>query len=279
MAKIKKTLSTIGIWLGLQIAVTVPFAIVAAVRKQDMMDVLAPALLIADAAVILVLWAIRYFKIKELFKGVPAEVLLLSLVLGFAALYAVDILTIPFNIPNYMEDAFDAMSKSILGFLGICIVGPVMEEIMMRRIILTEIREATGKKWLGIIISAAIFAIVHGNPIQVVFAMPAGILLGWLYCRTGSLLVPICVHIMNNTFSFITMRVGAGEPMEFSDTWTQIQLWSCIAVTVLLIIWMVSYYRKKEKLEAEEALAQAAAVNEEPMEVPVETVEETRTEE
>lgn len=269
MAKIKKTLSTIGIWLGLQIAVTIPFAIVAAVRKQDMMDILAPALLIADAAVILILWAIRYFKIKELFKGVPAEVLLLSLVLGFTAFYAVDILTLPFNIPNYLDEAFGAMSKSIWGFLGICIVGPVMEEIMMRRIILTEIREATGKKWLGIIISAAIFAIVHGNPIQIVFAMPAGILLGWLYCRTGSLLVPICVHIMNNTLSFITMRVCSGEPKEFSDTWTQIKLWSCIAVTVLLIIWMVSYYRKKEKLEAED----------EPVEIAAETVEDSQTEE
>lgn len=278
MAKIKKTLTSIGIFIGLQLAVTIPFAIVAAVRKESVMDIMAPALLIADAAVILVLWAIRYFKIKELFKGVPAEVLLLSLVLGFAALYAVDILTLPFNLPNIMEDYFVAMSKTFTGFLGICIVGPVMEEIMMRRIILTEIRESTGKKWLAIIISAAIFAVIHGNPIQIVFAMPAGILLGWLYCRTGSLLVPICVHIMNNTFSFISMKVGSGEPMEFSSPITLIELAACIIVTVLLIIWMVSYYSKREKLEAE-ALAQAATVNDEPVEIPAETVQETQSEE
>lgn len=244
MAKIKKTLTSIGIYLGLQIAVIIPFAIVAAARNQNYLDVVAPALLIADAAIILVLWAIRYFKIKELFKGVPFRVLLLSLVLGFATFYAIDILSIPFNLPDIMGDTFAAMAKSFTGLLVICIVGPVMEEIIMRRIILTEISEATGKKWIGIIISAAIFSIIHGNPIQMFFAMPAGILLGWLYCRTGSLLVPICVHIMNNTVSFITMKIGNEKTMEFSDTWTLVQLALCITVAVALIIWMVSYYSK-----------------------------------
>ena len=245
MAKIKKTLISLGIYLGLQITVIVPFAIVAAARNQNYLDIVAPALLIADAAVILVLWAIKYYKFKELVKSVPPRVLLLSLVLGFATFYAIDILSIPFNLPDIMGDTFAAMTKSFTGLLVICIVGPVMEEILMRRIILTEISEATGKKWIGIIVSAALFSIIHGNPIQMFFAMPAGILLGWLYCRTGSLLVPICVHIMNNTVSFITMKFGDNDStMEFSDKWTMVQLVLCLVVAVALIIWMVTYYSR-----------------------------------
>lgn len=247
MAKIKKTLTAIGIYLAFQIIVTVPFAIYAKIKGIDVMDIMGPALLVSDALVILVLWIMKYYKIKELFTKVPPIVLLLSLVLGFSTFYAIDILSLPFNLPDLMKDMFKAMTKSVWGFLGICIIGPVMEEIIMRRIILTEISEATGKKWIGIIVSAAIFAVIHGNPIQIFFAMPAGILLGWLYCKTGSLLVPICVHIMNNTVSFISIRMDRDTVMEFSDTLTMVKLVLCLVVSVSLIVWMVVYYSRMEK--------------------------------
>ena len=261
MAKIKKTLTSIGIWLALQIVVTVPFAIFAMVKGIDAMEIMAPALLISDALVILVLWFMKYYRIKELFSTVPFKILLISLVLGCATFYAIDILSLPFNLPDIMSGIFKTMAKSFWGFLAICIIGPVMEEIMMRRVILTEISEATGKKWIGIIVSAAIFAIVHGNPIQIFFAMPAGILLGWIYCKTGSLLVPICIHIMNNTVSFISIKVGSQDKMEFSDPLTIVQLALCIIVAIALIIQIAVYYSRKEKQEAQ-ALAQTEQTQE-----------------
>lgn len=268
MAKYKKTLITIALFLGLQIIVTSVFAVVAILRKTTVMDYMAPALLISDALVILTLWAMKYYKMKELSRTVPGNVMIMSLVLGFFAFWGINILTMPFDVPDYFQEIFIAMSKSFTGFLAICIIGPVMEEIMMRRIILTEIAEATGKRWLGIIISAAIFAIIHGNPIQIIFAMPAGILLGWLYCKTGSLLVPVCVHIMNNTFSFISMKMPDSGATEFNSPLTMAELIICIIISVYLIIRMVSYYSQVEKQQqaetVEEPLQEPAAKENKP---------------
>ena len=256
MLRIKKTLTTIGVWLGIQLTVMIPFAIYAATAKKEMTEILAPSLFVSNALVILVLWFMRYYKIRELFQKVPIKVLVLSLVLGFCALYAIDILSLPFNLPDIMGDLFNYMAHTFWGFLAIAIIGPIAEEVMMRRVILTEIAQSTGKQWLGILISAALFAIIHGNPIQIFFALPAGILLGWLYCKTGNLLVPICVHIMNNTISFFTIRSGAENDMQFTDTWTLVQLSACIVVTIALVIWLNVYY-SKNKIEVADLEEQA----------------------
>lgn len=241
MSKIKRTLITFAVWLGVQIIALLIFP-----RTGSMM---APMLLTSDATVILVLWALRYFKVSDMFKAVPLKMFLASLVLGYASLYAVEIIQSQFDIPNLLDDVFDTLVHSACGCVAICLIGPLMEELMMRRIILSEMREATGRKWIAILISAILFSLMHGNPIQIVFALPAGILLGWLYCFTGSLAVPICVHIMNNTLSFITMRNGADEPMSLSDPYTQVKLAAALLVTASMLIWMVGFYRRKEVTE------------------------------
>ena len=246
MGKIRKTLISIGLWGLLQIIVGITFAIVSKIRGVDYLDIMAPALLISNLTFIIILWIIRFYKIKELGQSGPSIVLLMSLVLGFCALYAVDILSMPFNLPNNMAAVFDAMVKNKWGFLSIAIVGPIAEEVLMRRVILTEIAQATGKKWWGIFVSAFLFALIHGNPLQIFFALPAGILLGWLYCKTGRLIVPICVHIMNNSISFFSIKSGEQSDMQFTDTWTQVILYACIAVTVALVIWFNIYYSRHE---------------------------------
>ena len=267
MGKIRKSLISIGIWLLLQIIARIAFGIAANNRGVEYMDLIAPAMLILNLSFILILWIIRFYRIKELGQSVPSIVLLMSLVLGFCSLYAVNILTLPFNLPDNMEPVFDAMVKNKWGFLSVAIVGPVAEEVMMRRIILVEIAQATGKKWWGIFISAFLFALIHGNPIQIVFDLPAGILLGWLYCKTGRLIVPICVHIMNNSISFFSMKYGEQPETQFTDTWTQIILYACIAVTIALLIWFNVYYSRHQTDTALPSDGKAVQIEAEPEQV------------
>ena len=260
MEKIKRTLVSIGIFVVTQIVVTAIFMIAGIAHGMDMNtavnSTLGPALLISDLLVIIILLILKYCSFKELFKTVPADVLLISVVFALCGMFAVDILSSAFNIPNNLEEQFKAMSGTVTGFLGICIVGPVMEEIIMRRVILKEMEKATKSMWLGIIISSALFAIIHINPIQVVFAMPAGIFLGWLYCKTGSLLVPICIHILNNTISFITMSVGTDVEISLDSTLGVVLLIVFIIITVISNIWIVRYYANLKK---EQELQEAAA--------------------
>jgi hypothetical protein len=98
--------------------------------------------------------------------------------------------------------------------------------------------------------------------------MPAGILLGWLYCKTGSLLVPVCVHIMNNTCSFISMKMPESGTTDFHSPLTMAELIVCIIISVYLIIRIVSYYSQIERQQqaetVEEPLQESATQEKEP---------------
>ena len=247
----KKTLTTIGIWIAAQLVITLIFMIAAMAQGKDFMSVMAPALLFSDFAVIVILLLIKYCGLKELYKTVPSDIFLISMIFGVCAIFAVDLVSSTVDIPNVLEEQFKEMAKTVTGFLGICIIGPIMEEIMMRRIILKEMEKLTKSMWWGIIISAALFSVIHVNPIQVVFAMPAGIILGWLYCKTGSLLVPICLHMLNNTISFISMRIGSESEISIKSTLGTVLFVVFALITVLSVIWINRRYKAMVVPESE----------------------------
>ena len=263
--KIKRTLVSIGVFFAAQLLVSLIFMIAGMIQGMGIMEAMTatmgPALLISDFLVIVILLLLKYCSIRELFKKVPADVLFISIVFAMSGMYAVELVSSQFEIPNTLEEQFQAMAGTLTGFLGIGIVGPIMEEMIMRRVILKEMAKATKSMWWGIIISSALFAIIHINPIQIVFAMPAGIFLGWIYCKTGSLLVPICIHIINNTISFVLMSVGTEGEGEFSlnSTLGVILLISFTLICVVSCIWINRYYAKIKK---EQELQKAAAVEE-----------------
>ena len=263
--KIKRTLVSIGVFFAAQLLVSLIFMIAGMIQGMGIMEAMTatmgPALLISDFLVIVILLLLKYCSIKELFKKVPADVLLISIVFAMTGMYAVELVSSQFEIPNTLEEQFQAMAGTLTGFLGIGIVGPIMEEMIMRRVILKEMAKATKSMWWGIIISSALFAIIHINPVQIVFAMPAGIFLGWIYCKTGSLLVPICIHIINNTISFVLMSVGTEGEGEFSlnSTLGVILLISFTLICVVSCIWINRYYAKIRK---EQELQRAAVAEE-----------------
>ena len=87
----------------------------------------------------------------------------------------------------------------------------VAEEVFFRWFLQSNILKLTnaGKnsqcrlwKWLSIVLSAACFAVAHiivqGNIILVLTFLP-GLVLGWLFIRTKSLLAPILFHGLANT--------------------------------------------------------------------------------
>ena len=80
--------------------------------------------------------------------------------------------------------------------LGILFFRGAIERALLRRY----------KPWVAIVASGLIFGVIHVNPVQVVYASLAGILLGWLYWRTRSLVPCMVVHVLNNCFSVCLTR-------------------------------------------------------------------------
>ena len=109
---------------------------------------------------------------------------------------------------------FAVMMSVQWGYFALAILVPIAEEIVFRGAILRVLLSITGKRfhWVAIVISALIFGAMHGNLAQFVNAALFGLLLGWLYYRTGSIVPTILMHWVNNTMSYITFRLMPNNP-------------------------------------------------------------------
>lgn len=100
---------------------------------------------------------------------------------------------------------FEGLMKEPWGYVAVGILAPLTEEIVFRGAILRTLLGMVSKKnhWVAIMISAALFGVVHGNVAQFVNALLLGLLLGWMYYRTKSLVPGILMHWVNNTMAYI----------------------------------------------------------------------------
>ena len=105
---------------------------------------------------------------------------------------------------------FESLVKEPWGYVAVGILAPLAEEIVFRGAILRTLLGMVSKKnhWMAIMVSAAIFGAAHGNAAQFVNALLMGLLLGWMYYRTKSLVPGILMHWVNNTMAYILSNVA-----------------------------------------------------------------------
>lgn len=144
------------------------------------------------------------------------------------------------------EESLDAL-EGLIGsggwaLLTTTICAPVLEEILFRGQILGSCRERFGGFW-AVIISAILFALAHFSvPQQLVNAFVVGIILGFIYIRTGSLLAVMILHAINNGLAFITMEFFSDQAdltlrqMIPSDTLYWIVYGLCVVVFLLAMV-------------------------------------------
>ena len=202
-------------------------------------SILIASLLISQILLFLIFTAAHWLKPADLVKAVPVKTFLLCIPLLVAAILVLNMLNSALGLPDTGKEQFMKMVQSPWGILSIALTGPVTEEIVFRRITIDNCLKSTGKGRTAIIISAFLFGLIHLNPAQMVFAFCVGILFGWIYLRTGSMMPGVIGHIINNTIGVIEMR-AVTDMMPDDTRFYQEPLYlaifiACSVLSVLLI--------------------------------------------
>lgn len=108
---------------------------------------------------------------------------------------------LPFLVDFLMEEVPFPTNPLYLYFeiLVITVLAPIVEEFFFRGVILHRFM-LKSSMWGGILISSLLFGILHSDIIGAFFF---GVIACLLYLRTGNLLLPILMHILNNTIAVI----------------------------------------------------------------------------
>ena len=169
---------------------------------------------------IAMIWHLIHFKYVKFnlksFGEVSGKTIGLSIPLIVAGMLFINLCSEFIGLPDLMQDTFRAMSRNVFGIISITIMAPLVEELLFRGAIQGYMLRKGIKPLHAILIASAIFGIVHMNPIQIPFAFAIGLIFGWLYYRTGSVVPGIIGHFINNSIACLQMATLTEE--EFNTT-------------------------------------------------------------
>ena len=199
---------------------------------------------------IAMIWHLIHFKYVKFnlksFGEASGKTIGLSIPLIVAGMLFINLCSEFLGLPDLMQDTFLGMSRNVFGIISITIMAPLVEELLFRGAIQGYMLRKGMKPLNAILIASAIFGIVHMNPIQIPFAFAIGLIFGWLYYRTGSVVPGIIGHFINNSIACLQMATLTEE--EFNTTtieWLGVgPTYALFAISFAVMIGMFLYLKK-----------------------------------
>lgn len=144
-------------------------------------------------------------------RGKPWGILFWTVVMALGSILPSEWLVeqMEYTMPESTEKLFEAIMGEPWGYAAVGILAPLAEEMVFRGAILRTLLRMMDTRWhwMAIILSAVLFGLVHGNLPQFVHATLIGLLLGWMYYRTGSILPGVMFHWVNNTVAYVMFNI------------------------------------------------------------------------
>ncbi|MCA9078765.1 MAG: CPBP family intramembrane metalloprotease [Planctomycetaceae bacterium] len=125
----------------------------------------------------------------------------LGLTFGFIVL--ADATTIAIGrdvVPEFMAIVYDSASFKPLLWISLCLFAPVFEELLFRGFLIPGWSQTRLGVVGAIILSSAAWALIHVQygPYELTQIAVAGVILGAMRVKTGSILPPIACHVFAN---------------------------------------------------------------------------------
>ncbi len=183
--------------------------------------------------------------------GTIALFVIVGLTVTLMANYVSDMVTAVFGMfgaDNSVEMSYavDSPLSVILYFFTVAVIPALVEEFAFRGVILGSLRKYSDA--LAVVVSAGLFALMHGNFVQIPFAFIGGLVFGFVVVKTNSLLPSIIIHFLNNGLSVLLDVLSNNGDGAFYGTNLFWNLLLLLLVLVSAVLIAVITRRKPELL-------------------------------
>ena len=240
----KKALSYLLIFLGLQLVgggiITTLWPLITGNNDKTAAMLITTSGVVGLITIIVFLWA-HYAEVSpKWLRTRPWMVLAWSVIAALGALIPSAWIQeqMP-ELPNFAEQEFDTIMGSPWGYFVIGLLAPLSEEIVLRGAILKELLKSERlTTWTAITLSAVFFAVVHMNPVQMPHAFLIGLLLGWMYWRTGSILPGVAYHWANNSIAYILYALYPDPDIKLVDIFkgSEVHVYMALGFSLLILL-------------------------------------------
>jgi len=140
---------------------------------------------------------------------------------------------IEFKAPEDFSN-YRSVSGVLISLLSTAVIPAFVEEFAIRGVVMQSLRRYGD--WFAIIMSSLVFALMHGNMIQIPFAFIAGIGIGYAVIKTGSMWTGIIIHFINNAIAVFSMVAYDGLSENGFAVFTGILYAVVFAIGILCLI-------------------------------------------
>ena len=207
---------------------------------------------ISEALTVLFIYLIMIIRnkkpdLKRNFLETGYQPLLMAVISGISLSGFISILMGILNNIDFFTKYFEQYGLHVSGIdlhkyflmqsIIIWVIIPVLEEIIFRGFILGELKRAFKPFW-AVLLQAALFGLVHFEPIQSTYTFLAALFFGFVYIKTGKLTLSILMHAAFNI-------VGTGSDLLGNDNAVMVLYLTSIP---LMVFTMVYFTRIKRSL-------------------------------
>lgn len=144
---------------------------------------------------------------------------------------------------NYLPNDASSLANLLYILIAIAIIPAITEEFVFRGIILGEYSAMGTKPLTAVMLSAAMFAMLHFNLYQFPVYFFGGIVLGYVAVITNSVLCAMIVHLLNNVFSLLF------EPQLLRlISQTDSPVFVLFVLTIIFLVFLILFLGSAEKV-------------------------------
>lgn len=124
----------------------------------------------------------------------------------------------------------------VIYLIRVAIIPAVVEELLLRGTVCKNL--TVYGKGTAVVASAVLFALMHTNIEQLLYTFVAGLLFGWLYVESRSIVFPILLHFLNNLIPAVGDIINQNAKPSIYNAYS---IYTDIAIWVITFISLVGY--------------------------------------
>ena len=263
---LRKSVNSIGVLMILLFAAQLVFSVAGylaldAMGIEDMLTSGSPTELLLDGALSALIFfaiAMLYCLFKKLspavlfpFRRMKAGRLAMMVTIGVAfslmSNFAADLVTQVFALFDVTNSGGEILKEGslpsvFLYYLVVSVLPALTEEFAFRGVVMGSLRRYSDG--FALIVSSALFALMHGNFVQMPFTFCCGLVFGYIAIKCDSLLPAILIHFFNNALA-VTSSVLTSYKI-VPDTMVNLGYGVIFVITGVLAFFFIRKLTKEE---------------------------------
>ena len=153
----------------------------------------------------------------------------------------------------------NSVKDLLICYVSLALIPAVCEELLFRGVIINCLKHKG--QVFAVVLSSIMFSIFHFSPIQLIYPLCWGLLLGIVYLRTKNIIFPMIMHFINNalslTLQFFISSSEVFKPTIFLTTYTIITF----IIWIFAMIYLFKDFIRHNEKSQNSSLANISSTN------------------